>query len=419
MVVMGHVDGKIPEEAVIRPLQDAADDLRTLRRVFFHLVVFLRRVTARLPQDLIIHGDFPQIMHRRRLDQSGAEGVRELELGVLFDFLHQDLHHIAGPPDMSAGGIVPAFHHDGHSHDQAVMHFDEMAGLFRDLFLKLCVVAFQQRKILLVFGVVGDEKLIADPALSHIEISQSDLIGPVLLVIQHLMVFLILPEGLDPGEHILGDQMVPVGGAVDLQLLERRKDQLCRFVAAQVVTAEIKVHEACFALLDQGIDRRVCHIVIAYSVDDEQIEDARDGVGGRHQINASLVDLLQKIDADGDHLRQEEQQQDPIGRLLLPKIAVNDGGKADHGIQDHQDVEIQMERAVDLFRNQRNAVHLNEGGGTVEPGKVSDRQNAEVQSGGEADHQQPELAVDRDAAQPENGKRDEQREITSPQIDDL
>ena len=285
VVVVGDVLRDVAEAVVLHALENFAHDPRALGGVGLHLVELLRGEAAGLAQYGVVHGDLAQVVHGRGLDEVPAEVVRERGRAALADGFGQQAHALAGAPDVAAGGVVAALNHGGHAQYQPVVHRHDVGGLVGHLALQLGVVVAQQGDVMLILGVVGQEELIA-PLVPVVEqVGDLDEVAVVVLLVVGGVAGFVVPEGLEPYKRRLPHERAAGDGAVHGQVVERREDVLGGGVAAQVVEVEVDGDEPRVAGLHQRIHGHVGDVVQGHAVDDDQVDQQREGAGSGGQLH--------------------------------------------------------------------------------------------------------------------------------------
>ena len=155
MVIVGDIDGDLLEGYILRVLQDALHDDRTLGGVFLHLLVFLRLEFSGLVQDYVRDGNFSEVVKRRSLYDALSHLRSQFRTDVpALQMLYKNLDHIAGSGDVTAGVAVPVFYDAGHADDDVILHPADLGGLGVDVPLQILVVLFHQFCVSLLFGVI-------------------------------------------------------------------------------------------------------------------------------------------------------------------------------------------------------------------------------------------------------------------------
>ena len=126
-----------------------------------HLLKLPRLIPPLKAENLIVYGNLPEVVHRRRLNQVLNHVIGQVQNVIPADFLSQHPHYLARTPDMAAGRVVAAFHHRRHAEDEAVVHLRNVFCLLLDLLGQFLIEVVQQMDVLLALRVIRDEELIA------------------------------------------------------------------------------------------------------------------------------------------------------------------------------------------------------------------------------------------------------------------
>ena len=100
-------------------------------------------------------------MHRRCFNQFLTECLTQIKAVVLAYFFGKNPHTFAGAANVASRRIVPAFNHSCHTHNQIVMHFNNMFCLFSNLLFQILIKMIDQIDVLLVGGIIRQKQLIA------------------------------------------------------------------------------------------------------------------------------------------------------------------------------------------------------------------------------------------------------------------
>ena len=423
MMKMRHVFRNPAEVLVIRIPEDVMYDPRALRRVGFHLFIFLRRKAAGLAKDLIVDGDFPQVMHRRRLDQIFAEGIRQLEFSAFPDRIHQDPDSFAGPADMSAGGIVPTFHHRGQTEDQAVVHPDDFLRLGCHFRLQIAVVLIHQADIFLILRVVFQKDLIPAHPMAVVQVADGSRIDALFRLAGNGKMKPVLSFfsqiAFQPALHRIPKRFRIRDRAVNGQLIQLRQNAPRRLIAAQISSVGIQCNKPRFAGLHHGLDHHLADIVIGHATCDQEIDDLGQRIDQRHGfVSRPLQEKIEEIAQHGSQRRNKEQQQNPAGDLFLFPIAVNDRGGVSSQIQNDAEIVYRMERSVNLLLHP-GAADLLDRHAPVKQRRIADRQHGKVHGRTQQQSADPDRFPNVDPAELKLAHRDQPGQKASADIDDF
>ena len=192
--------------ASIGYLQDFMNNPCAFRRVGFHDFKLVRLKASGFPEDHVIHGDFAEVVHGSGFDEIPAEFLSEGKGTGFPGSVNQQADAFPGAADMSSGGVVPALHHRGHTHDQIVMHGYDMRGFLLHHPVQLFVEHGEVVDMGAVQGIVRPDNFIAFHAAAGRQGGDGVAVDPVPVVLKMAVVFGIpgmVAVILQPGEELL------------------------------------------------------------------------------------------------------------------------------------------------------------------------------------------------------------------------
>ena len=260
MMVMGDVLGDLFQFIIVDRFEDLVNDLCAFGCVFLHHLKFFRSKAAGFPQYRVINRDLAEVVHRRRLYQHPHEFITQSQSVVLFDFVGQNPYAFTGSSDMTAGRVVSAFNHGSHSHDKRIGDFDNVFCLVFHFAAQFLIEVVQQRNVLLVPGIIGNEQLIAALLLALIQIVDVDLVILVIFLIPLIHYFVFVVALFQPG--IYGIFKIGVDDTgINFDVVEFRKDCSSRLITSQEIIFKVKRHEADIAFLNKRIHQSIGNII--------------------------------------------------------------------------------------------------------------------------------------------------------------
>ena len=295
------------------------------------------------------------------------------------------------------------------------MHDVELLGRGGDVALQIAVVALLQADELLVRRVVVDEDLEAAPTPAVEEPVDEDLVDlPVPLVVD-AVVDLVAPKALQPGQEQLVHLLAAAQGQVHGQVVELREDALGLLVAAEVVVAEVEGDDAGIVRLDQGVGGGLRDVVQAHAPHDDEVDQQREVVGGREQLDA-LEEQAPAEEGQHGHELGGKQQIDVLARdLILAEVAVDHRAERQQEVGRDQDIEDRVHPVVVLVEH-HGPVQALEADAPVEDLLLADRQGRQVHHRAQAQQPHAHPAPERDVAQGEDDQHQKQLQIAAADI---